>query len=256
MRDAPQPEFRRPTREDRLRQRERPRRGAAMHQSWSSLLFAHWRVEPDRIQRTLPLGLYVDTFDGSAYVGVVPFFMRKVRPWWSPCLPWFSNFLELNVRTYVHDAAGTPGVWFYSLDCDQPLAVWGARKFYHLPYRHAAMSAPQTAEATSYHSRVKRTDLRCDVHYELGRETREAVAGSLDFFFVERYVLFAAARDGRLFIGQVYHRPYPLVATTVADWRSNLLAPHDFCIDESQPQLLHGSRGVDVEVFSLQSAET
>jgi uncharacterized protein YqjF (DUF2071 family) len=181
--------------------------------------------------------------------------MRNVRPWWLPTIPGVSNFLELNVRTYVHDAAGTPGVWFYSLDCNQSLAVWGARTFYHLPYRHAAMSAPRAAEATSYRSQVKRTDLRCDVHYELGREAREAVAGSLDFFLVERYILFAAARDGGLFTGQVYHRPYPLVATTVADWRSNLLKPHDFGVDESQPELLHGSPGVDVEVFALQPSE-
>ena len=226
-----------------------------MRQSWQSLLFAHWRVDPERIQRTLPAGLHVDTFDGSAYIGVVPFFMRNVRPWWSPSLPWFSNFLELNVRTYVHDAAGTPGVWFYSLDCDQPLAVWGAQTFYHLPYRNAVMRADQTGDATTYHSQVKRTDLRCDVHYELGREVREAATGSLDFFLVERYVLFAAARDGRLFTGRVCHRPYPLVAATVSDWRSNLLAPHDFGLDESQPQLLHGSPGVDVEVFSLEACD-
>lgn len=261
---APASDIATPTRADRLHWRERPRRSAAMRQSWRSLLFAHWRVEPERIQRILPSGLYVDRHEGSAYVGIVPFFMRNIRPWWSPCIPGLSNFLELNVRTYVHDASGKPGVWFLSLDCDQPLAVWGARKFFYLPYRHAAMSAPQTDTAIDstidYRSQVKQTDLRCDVRYTLGRDEHEATPGTLEFFLVERYLLFAAATDGRLFTGplytgQVYHRPYRIVSATAAEWRSNLLAAHDFGIDESKPELLCGSHGVDVEVFDLQLIE-
>lgn len=260
MNNSTSDDFATPTRDDRLRLRDRPQRGAAMRQSWRSLLFAHWRVEPERIQRTLPKGLHVDTFDGSALVGVVPFFMRNIRPWWSPAVPGVSNFLELNVRTYVHDAAGRPGVWFYSLDCNQPLAVWAARKFFHLPYRHAVMSAPQSAGAghektISYASQVKRTNLQCSVRYTLGDEEREAVPGSLEFFLIERYVLFAASRDGRLFTGQVYHRPYPIVAASIADWRCNLPAEYDFGIGESKPELLCGSHGVDVEVFGLTSPD-
>lgn len=230
-----------------------------MYQSWRSLLFAHWRVDPERIQRTLPPGLKVDTFGGDAYVGIVPFFMRNIRPWWSPCVPGFSNFLELNVRTYVHDAAGTPGVWFYSLDCNQRLAVWGARTFYHLPYRNAVMSATTSSDATGdtidYRSQVARTELRGNVRYKLGREERDSVPSSLEFFLVERYVLFAAARGGRLFTGQVYHKPYPIVATMVEAWQSNLLTVHDFGLDESKPDLIHGTPGVDVEVFALEPCD-
>lgn len=230
-----------------------------MHQAWRSLLFAHWRVEPERIQRTLPAGLKVDTFGGDAYLGIVPFFMCDIRPWWSPCLPGLSNFLELNVRTYVHDAAGTPGVWFYSLDCNQRLAVWGARTFYHLPYRRAAMSAPKTTDASGdeidYRSHVVSTDLRCAARYRLGRDEKLALPGSLEFFLVERYTLFAAARDGRLFTGRVYHKPYPLVTPTLDAWQSNLLTKHDFGVDESRPELLHGSPGVEVEVFALESGD-
>jgi len=248
-------EFHPPTNDDRLRFRRRPQRGAAMYQSWRSLLFAHWRVEPERIQRTLPPGLKVDTFGGDAYIGIVPFFMRNIRPWWSPRVPGFSNFLELNVRTYVHDAAGTPGVWFYSLDCNQRLAVWGAKTFFHLPYRNAVMTAPTVGDAIDYRSQVERTELSCNVRYTLGHEERDSVPGSLEFFLVERYMLFAAARDGRLFTGQVHHKPYSLVSTRVESWQSNLLAPHDFGIDESKPELLHATPGVDVEVFALQSCD-
>ena len=102
------------------------RRPLLMHHRWESLLFLHWRLPAARIQETLPAGLTVDTFDGDAYLAIVPFFMRDVRPVRVPALPWISQFLELNVRTYAYDEEGVPGVWFYSLDCNQPLAVAAA----------------------------------------------------------------------------------------------------------------------------------
>ena len=110
-----------------------------MRQRWAGLLVLHWPIEISLIQDRLPPGLHVDTFNGQAWIGVVPFFMQRVRPTGLPPVPWLSWFLELNVRTYVHDDAGNPGVWFFSLDCNQPVAVEIARRAFHLPYQHAAM---------------------------------------------------------------------------------------------------------------------
>src|SRR5947209_9596696 len=117
---------------------ERP---VVMHHRWEALLFLHWLVSPAEIQQTLPPGLTVDTFEDQAYLAISPFFMRKVRPVGVPPLPWLSEFQELNVRTYVFDERGVPGIWFYSLDCNQPLAVAGARMLSGLPYFNAEMSA-------------------------------------------------------------------------------------------------------------------
>jgi uncharacterized protein YqjF (DUF2071 family) len=130
-----------PTLESRIAVRELPARAHVMHQRWESLLFLHWRWDAAEIQRTLPPGLFVDTFQGDAWLAIVPFYMRGIRPRFCPPVPGISDFLELNVRTYVHDEQGRPGVWFYSLDCNQPLAVWTARTFFHLPYQHARMWA-------------------------------------------------------------------------------------------------------------------
>lgn len=239
-----------PTLDDRLRLRERAAGRAFMLHTWRDLLFLHWRVDPERIQRTLPRGLYVDLHDGAAYVGVVPFFMRNIRLRGTPALPRLSHFQELNVRTYVHDAAGRPGIWFYSLDCNQPLAVWGARTFYHLPYRHARMSTTGGDGTIEYRSQVgkRRTDFSCRLHDVV----RTATPGTLEFFFAERYLLFAASRSGRLFSGLVYHEPYPLVDVELARWSSNLLAEHDWGLDESRPEHVLASPGVNVEVFGLQ----
>ena len=81
-----------------------------MYQQWRDLLFLHWEYSAAAIQATLPDGLFVDSFDGKAYLGVVPFFMRNIRPRFLPAVPGISNVMELNLRTYVHDPAGVPGV--------------------------------------------------------------------------------------------------------------------------------------------------
>ncbi|MFN8706453.1 MAG: YqjF family protein, partial [Planctomyces sp.] len=116
----------------------------AGYQEWRRLLFLHWRVPVEDVQRLLPRGLEVDEFDGSAWLGVVPFSMERIRPWWSPAVPGISWFLETNVRTYVVDRQGVRGVWFFSLDADQWLAVKIARRFWYLPYRHAVLSLQQS----------------------------------------------------------------------------------------------------------------
>src|SRR5262245_39115318 len=119
---------------DRLSIRNKPSQAVlVMYQNWRDLLFIHWEYDSAFIQSTLPRGLYVDSFQGKAYVGIVPFFMNNVHPRYFPNLPGISNFLELNVRTYVHDENGTPGIWFYSLTANSWLAVQLARRIFHLP---------------------------------------------------------------------------------------------------------------------------
>ncbi|MDP4593007.1 MAG: hydantoinase B/oxoprolinase family protein, partial [Beijerinckiaceae bacterium] len=119
-----------------------------MFRQWRDLLFLHWEYPVEAIQATLPNGLFVDTFAGKAYLGVVPFFMQKIRPRFLPAVPGISDFMELNLRTYVHDKAGVPGVWFYSLDANQWMAVQIARRFFHLPYEYAKMKSSRTPEGS------------------------------------------------------------------------------------------------------------
>ena len=144
-----------PTDEQRLAQRVQPNSPVVMRQEWSHLLFLHWEMDPALIQEHLPPGLTVDTYDGKAYLGVVPFHMDNVRPSFCPTVPGLSWFLELNLRTYVHDENGVPGVWFFALDCDQWLAVKLARSLFHLPYQHAQMESYQHEGTLNYISRRK-----------------------------------------------------------------------------------------------------
>jgi hypothetical protein len=240
-----------PDLDHRLAFRLKPAQSNVMHQTWSHLLFLHWEWDPAEIQRRLPPGLHVDTHEGKAWLGIVPFYMRNIRPRYLPAVPWVSHFLEMNLRTYVHDDTGQPGVWFFSLDCNQPVAVWTARKFFHLPYQHAAMSARRSPEETiRYRSLRRGTSLPCEFTYHLADETRLAEPGSLDFFLAERYLLFAQSPGG-LRTGQVHHLPYPLAEAEVTQWDDHLLTLEGFKSPGRPPDHVIGSPGVDVLVYPL-----
>src|SRR5215211_1177496 len=105
-----------PTDSSRQAARDYPQRNAIpiMEQQWRNLLFLHWEYDAELIQKTLPKGLFVDKFDGKAYVGITPFWVPKVNLKMLPSIPGASHFLEINLRTYVYDETGAPGVWFYS----------------------------------------------------------------------------------------------------------------------------------------------
>ncbi len=243
-----------PTPELRQRERVRPAGRAVMRQEWAHLLFLHWAIEPAIVQATLPAGLTVDTYDGKAWVGLVPFFMRQVRPTGLPAVPGLSNFLELNVRTYVHDARGRPGVWFYSLDCNQWAAVKIARQFFHLPYEHAVMGAtidPATGEV-AYRSRRAGRKEESRFRYRTMGAGREAQPGSLDFFLLERYTLFAHdSRRGRLWAGQVAHTPYRMQRVDVGEWQADLVQRAGFHLGRRAPDHISAAETVDVEIFPL-----
>src|SRR5690242_7753116 len=128
-----------------------PQSSFVMHQTWHDLLFAHWPVPVDTLRPLILPALTLDTYDGRAWVGVVPFRMRGVRPRFVPPIPWLSAFPDLNVRTYVVQG-GQPGVWFYSLDAGNPLAVAAARAVFHLPYYHARMSCCVDGNSVEYAS--------------------------------------------------------------------------------------------------------
>src|SRR5258707_5264670 len=139
------------TKIDRLVLRTRPVGPSLMRQYWGKLLFMHWAIDAELLRPLVPSQLSIDTFDGKAWIGVVPFTMWGIRASFLPPIPGTSAFHELNVRTYVH-FNGVPGVWFFSLDAVNRLAVWGARTFYHFPYYNAEKSLGQEGKTINYSS--------------------------------------------------------------------------------------------------------
>lgn len=123
-----------------------PVRRAVMKQGWWDLAYLHWRYDPDEVARLLPDGLEVDTFDGGAWVGLVPFSMRGIGVPRLPAVPWLGSFPEVNVRTYVI-RNGIPGVWFFSLDVNRLLPALVARAAYRLPYCWGSASNAMTGDS-------------------------------------------------------------------------------------------------------------
>jgi uncharacterized protein YqjF (DUF2071 family) len=249
-----------PTLAQRLAVRERPHRPVVLHQTWRDLLFVHWEVEPEIIQATLPSGLYLDTFEGKAYLGIVPFFMCNVHPRFTFNVPGLSNFPETNLRTYVYDEAGNPGVMFYSLDAYQRIAVWIARTFYNLPYHYAQMPIPhhnrngRTGQPTVHHTQRQSAQPRMwsKFVYAQGDDLTTAVPGTLPFFLLERYLFFTNTPRG-LRVGRVWHEPYPFAPAKVSAWDANLLVLAGFDDPQRPPDSLLMSPGVVVDTFALQA---
>lgn len=245
-------EFRPPAAGDRLAARERPAKGAVMHQAWKNLLFLHWEVSAEQLQPLLPPGLHVDTYEGKAWLGIVPFSMRRVRPAFLPSVPGLSNFLELNVRTYVYDASGTPGVWFFSLDANNGIACSLGRRLFNLNYRNAKI---QASEGDWINFRATRNGSSADAafRYRSTGSGRIAQPGSLDFFLTERYALYSSSKHGsQLWRGRVHHSPYQLHNAEIESYSTTPIAWNRQSPVSGPPHHTCFSPGVEVEIFSLQ----
>jgi hypothetical protein len=189
-----------------------PSREHAMRMNWHDLLFAHWPVDPADVNRLLPSGIRVDTFDGQAWIAVVPFHMTDVAPRGIPAIPWLSAFPELNVRTYV-TLQGKPGVWFFSLDATSLVTVRAARIAFHLPYMDAMMSISKQDEWFRYSShRTHRNESTAvlEAKYRPNGEIFHAQPGTLEYWLTARYCLYTANRSGRILRGEIDHPPWPI----------------------------------------------
>jgi uncharacterized protein YqjF (DUF2071 family) len=217
-------------------------------QSWHDLLFMHWPVPASTLRALVPEQLELEEFEGTAWLGLVPFRMTGVmrRPW--PDLPWVSAFPELNVRTYV-TLNGKPGVWFLSLDAANRLAVWAARRFFHLPYYLADMSLSEDGSGIRYRSARSGAELAAT--YRPTSDPYFARAGSLEHWLTERYCLYAKAPDGAIWRNDVHHHPWPLQSAAASIERNTLFAAHGVSVQEP-PALLHFARRLDVVVWNAE----
>lgn len=219
-------------------------------QQWYDLLFAHWPIAPEVLRPLIPPELVIDTFDGSAWIGVVPFRMH-IRRRGVPGIPTARHFPELNVRTYVRwgDKAG---VWFFSLDAASRLAVWGARTFFHLPYFHADMNVDNRAGSLHYRSvRRGRTPARLVVRYQPTGEVSPAKPGSLDHWLTERYCLFCQSASGAFYCGDIHHAPWPLQPAEAEIEENTMLTPLGVDVPTANP-LLHFAKSIDVALWPLE----
>lgn len=225
-----------------------------MSMRWSRLLFMHWRVPEEALRPHVPPMLEIDTFDGSAWIAVVPFTMSGVRARCTPALPGPGAFHELNVRTYVR-YKDKPGVWFFSLDAANALAVEVARRTFRLAYFSASMRLIEDKGTIEYAS--KRTDrrgapatLRC--RYGADGPAEPTRSGSLEAFLTERYRLFSSElppqEPRRLWVGEIDHEPW-MLSRAWCETSDNSMASALRLRTPSEEALLHMAMPIDVRAW-------
>jgi len=208
-----------------------------MSMLWHDLLFAHWPVSVEALREHVPEGLEIETFDGSAWIGVVPFRMTEIGTRWTRPLPGLRAFAETNLRTYVRHG-GKSGVYFLSLDAPHWLAVMTARWVFHLPYHLAAVESKCCGEAVEHRS-VRRKGPRAELvarYWPTGNVT-PAREGTLDYFLAERYRLFTTDRRGKLWTARIRHAPWPLQPAEAEIESNTLVAAMGIGEPEVEPVL-------------------
>jgi uncharacterized protein YqjF (DUF2071 family) len=225
-----------------------------MAQRWHDLLFAHWPISTAALRPLIPPTLEIDTFDNSAWLSVVPFQMSGIRPRGLFPVPWLSAFAELNVRTYVRTIDRgilKPGVFFFSLDAANPVAVATARTWFKLPYFNANMRCDLTAKGVNYEShRTHRNAPPANfrAHYEPIAPVALAKPNTLEHWLTERYCLYTAHANS-LYIGEIHHEPWP-VQQASAHIETNTMAAAAGLTLTGEP-LLQFARSIDVAIWPL-----
>lgn len=225
-----------------------------MTQWWRDLLFAHWPVDAWIVRALLPESLEVDLFEGKAWVAVVPFRMTGVRVRLTPAMPWISRFAELNVRTYVKakaDGGAKPGVYFWSLEASNPVAVAAARALFHLPYMNASMKCEPRPGWIEYES--KRTHAGESAAVLSGRYRARDIAQKTELvrWLTERYCLYTTDRKGKLYRGEIHHKPWPLYEAE-AQFEENTMARAAGIELPSSAPLLHFAKELQVAIWPLE----
>jgi uncharacterized protein len=221
-----------------------------MRQTWSDLMFAHWRIPVTELEPVVPPQLPVDVFDGSAWLGVTPFLVSGMRLRGTTPLPVASRFPELNVRTYV-TVEGKPGIYFLSLDAARRSAVFAARRTYRLPYFYARMSYASGGQLEFSSERLSKDGPPADFRASYRPQGAASIAtpGSLEHFLAERYCLYTLDQRRRVNRGEIHHPPWPLQRAEAKLSRNTMTAP--FGIQLQGEALLHFARRQDVLLWPI-----
>ena len=230
-----------------------PMRPHALSQEWRELTVLHWKVDADRLQPHLPDGLEIDFFEGEAYVGVIPFIMKNVRPRGLPSVPGISTFAEFNVRTYVVKD-GQPGVFFLTLDAKSLVTCFHAPRAYGLAYRYAKAKVKRNGDDLQWQSRRSSDGAELRGTSNAKGSMRSAEPDSLEYFLFERYCLYTE-HEGCLRRAYVYHQPWSFQDGEARLEANTLLESYNMGLDVLSPDLVHFSKGLPVKTWSIEVAE-
>ncbi|MEC8541573.1 MAG: DUF2071 domain-containing protein [Candidatus Thermoplasmatota archaeon] len=231
-----------------------PSRKHALTQEWRELTFMHWEVDVKKLVPHIPDGLEIDTYRGKAYVGIVPFIMKNVRPRWSFSVPFVSTFPEFNVRTYVKKD-GIAGVFFLTLEAQSIITCKYATSAYGLPYNYAKGNVAKEENQVTWRTKRNSGEMALSGVTDITGPVEEAKKNSLEEFLFERYSLYTVKRN-RVMRGYTHHKKWQYQSAEVVLSENSLTESFDFGIkDHLSPDFTHFSDGVHVETYSIEISE-
>jgi uncharacterized protein YqjF (DUF2071 family) len=220
-----------------------------MGQTWERLLFAHWRVAEADLRRVVHPDIPIDTFDGSAWIGITPFTVTGLHARGTPPPPAVGSFHEINVRTYA-TIDGKPGIYFLSLDAASRAAVHAARTAYRVPYFHSEIEAEHDGQRVRYRSeRQSGPPAAFEAEYGPQGEPFIGEPGTFDHWATERYCLYTLDDEQRIQRGEIHHPPWPLQRAAADIARNTMTAPYGIEL-EGDP-MLHFAKRQDVVFWPL-----
>lgn len=237
-----------PSLKQRLAAREMPLKRDVMLHNWRNVLFMHWSVPAVEIQKRLPKNLFVDTYRDQAFVSLVSLYLKDVK---FSLLKSFDglNFPGLHYRTYVYDEKGEPGIWFFSVEEGNRLGALAAAHVFSMPAVYSQLKLSEEELTHRIHVENDSRKPKAELIYIIGEPTHPAEPGSLEFFLLERYIVFAEKR-GRVVSAKVNHHPFSIFDAVLEKWDAHM-APENSLIPERKPDLVHFSKGVDVTIYSF-----
>jgi uncharacterized protein YqjF (DUF2071 family) len=215
---------------------EMPSQKWKYYQEWNDAIFLHWKVEPQALRKFVPKDLEIDTYQGSAWVSMVAFDMKNTRPFFLPAFSPFSDFHEINIRTYV-TFNGKPCVYFLSIEGGREISCKIAKKMSKLPYQYSIMNRSNGI----YSAKNLSNNSQFEVKFKIGEILRDK--SDLDKFLTEKYALVQDFKK-ELNHFEIHHIEWPLRQIEIQHLK--LYYPKFETLLHPSPYLAHFSSGVQV----------
>jgi uncharacterized protein YqjF (DUF2071 family) len=192
---------------------------------WCDMFFVHFALSPGDLQKHVPLEL--DLKDGDAFVSLVAFTQKRLRPVFggrlaSVLLAPLAEHEFLNLRTYVR-VGERRGIYFLSEWIPNRLAQFIGPRTYGLPYHLARLRYRNTIRHCRGEVMARAGRFAYSTSPGRDEEGISAPRGSLEEFLLERSVAFTCHRDVvRSF--EVNHAPWRYVPASVERLGLDLVA--------------------------------
>lgn len=213
-----------------------------MKQTWQDLLFAHYPVKLEVLQQVVPSVFQLEQYNGTAWIGVVPFRVQNHRVRFLPPMPGINRFLQLNVRTYV-TINGKRGVYFLSIDMNHLIARQLAKSLFYMPTQTATINMSHNECGIYFNSKtVEKGHPEFECQYTPIGQPFYARKETFEAWLVERYSMYSLNRRGEVVRCDILHDYWPLQYVDVEINNNSIFQNRGIQVASKDPILHYAKR--------------